>query len=51
MTSCAVIYSLVGTSARRVLRTRPAAARLVSRSSGIVVIVLGVALLAEQLIR
>jgi threonine/homoserine/homoserine lactone efflux protein len=51
MTSCAVIYSLVGTSARRVLRTRPAAAQLVSRISGIVVIVLGAALLAEQLIR
>jgi threonine/homoserine/homoserine lactone efflux protein len=51
MTSCAVIYSLVGTSARRVLRTRPAAALMVSRISGIVVTVLGVALLAEQLIR
>lgn len=51
MTSCGVIYSLVGTSARRVLRTRPAAAQLVSRISGIVVTVLGVALLAEQLIR
>jgi threonine/homoserine/homoserine lactone efflux protein len=51
ITSCAVIYSLVGTSARRVLRTRPAAARVVSRISGTVMVVLGVALLVEQLIR
>jgi threonine/homoserine/homoserine lactone efflux protein len=51
ITSCAVIYSLVGTSARRVLRARPAAARIVSRISGTVMVVLGVALLVEQLIR
>ena len=51
ITSCAVIYSLVGTSARRVLRARPAAARVVSRISGSVMVVLGVALLVEQLIR
>jgi threonine/homoserine/homoserine lactone efflux protein len=51
ITSCAVIYSLVGTSARRVLRARPAAARVVSRISGTVMVVLGVALLVEQLIR
>jgi threonine/homoserine/homoserine lactone efflux protein len=48
--SCAVIYTSVGTSARRVLRTRPTAARTVSRFSGALMIVIGVVLLIEQLV-
>jgi threonine/homoserine/homoserine lactone efflux protein len=48
--SCAVIYLVVGTGARRVLGTRPGAARIVSRVSGAVMLVLAVVLLAEQFI-
>lgn len=48
--SCAVVYTGVGVGARRVLRTRPAAARLVSRSSGAAMVVIGVVLLGEQLV-
>jgi threonine/homoserine/homoserine lactone efflux protein len=47
--SCAVVYTLVAVTAGRVLRARPAAARLVSRVSGIVMIALGVVLVVEQL--
>jgi threonine/homoserine/homoserine lactone efflux protein len=50
VTSCAVVYTGVGTGARRVLRARPAAARVVSRLSGTAMIVLGVVFLAEQLV-
>jgi len=46
--SCAVIYTGVGTGARRVLGTRPAAARVVSRCSGAAMLVIGVLLVAEQ---
>ncbi len=49
--SCAVVYTGVGTGARRVLRTRPAAARMVSRFSGAAMVVIGVVLLVEQLVR
>jgi threonine/homoserine/homoserine lactone efflux protein len=48
--SCAVVYTGVGTGARRVLRARPTAARTVSRFSGAAMIVIGLVLLAEQLI-
>ncbi|MER5323560.1 LysE family translocator [Streptosporangium roseum] len=48
--SCAVVYTGVGMGARRVLRARPAAARVVSRVSGAVMISLGGVLLAGQLI-
>jgi threonine/homoserine/homoserine lactone efflux protein len=48
--SCAVVYTGVGTGARRVLRARPMAARAVTRISGTAMIVIGAALLAEQLI-
>jgi threonine/homoserine/homoserine lactone efflux protein len=48
--SCAVVYTGVGTGARRVLRARPTAARAVTRFSGTAMIVIGVVLLAEQLI-
>jgi threonine/homoserine/homoserine lactone efflux protein len=48
--SCAVVYTGVGTGARRVLRARPAAARAVSRFSGAAMVVIGVVLLAEPLV-
>jgi threonine/homoserine/homoserine lactone efflux protein len=48
--SCAVVYTAVGTGARRVLRARPAAARAVTRVSGAAMIVIGVVLLGEKLI-
>ena len=47
--SCAVIYTGVGTGARRVLRARPMAARTLTRFSGAAMIVIGVVLLIEQL--
>lgn len=48
--SCGVIYLLVGFSAQAVLRTRPAAAKLVSRLSGGAMIVIAALLLMEQAI-
>jgi len=48
--SCAVVYSAVGVSARATLATRPAAARVVSRISGAVMIVIGIVLFVEQLL-
>ena len=50
VTSCAVVYTGVGTGARRVLRARPAGALAVTRSSGAAMIVIGVMLLGEKLI-
>jgi threonine/homoserine/homoserine lactone efflux protein len=50
VTSCAVVYTGVGTGARRVLRARPAAARAVTRFAGVAMIVIGVVLLGERLI-
>lgn len=47
---CAVVYTGVGTGARVVLRARPAAARVVSTVSGIVMVALGVVLLVERLV-
>lgn len=49
--SCAVVYLLVGFSAQAVLRTRPSAARAVSRGSGAIMIVIALILLAEQVLR
>ncbi|MFF6878494.1 LysE family translocator [Streptomyces sp. NPDC012474] len=49
MTACAVVYLTVGVLARTVLRTRPAAARAVTRVSGAMMIVIGGFLLAERL--
>ena len=48
--SCAVIYTAVGTGARSVLRTRPAAARRVTRFSGAAMVVIGAVLIIEQLV-
>ena len=48
--SCAVVYLLVGFSARAVLQTRPGAAKNVSRVSGAVMIIIALILLAEQVL-
>lgn len=48
--SCAVVYTVVGTGARRVLGTRPGAARRVARFSGAAMVVIGVVLIIEQLL-
>ena len=48
--SCAVIYTGVGSGARTVLRTRPTAARAVTRVSGAAMILIGAFLLVEQLL-
>ena len=48
--NCGVVYTGVGTAARRVLRTRPAAATAVSRCSGAAMIVIAALLLAERLL-
>lgn len=45
----AVIYTLVAGGARKLLRSRPAAARGVTLTSGIIMCALGAVLLAEQL--
>lgn len=49
MTACAVVYLAVGVLARTVLKTRPTAARAVTRVSGAMMIAIGGLLLAERL--
>jgi threonine/homoserine/homoserine lactone efflux protein len=46
--NCAVVYTGVGAGARVVLRTRPTAARSVTRISGAAMILIGAFLLAER---
>ncbi|MFC3495646.1 LysE family transporter [Glycomyces rhizosphaerae] len=48
--TCAVVYSVVGVCAQRVLKTRPTAARWTVRISGAALIVIAAALLTEQLV-
>jgi threonine/homoserine/homoserine lactone efflux protein len=48
--NCAVIYTSVGTTARRLLRTRPAATTALTRCSGAAMITIGALLLAERLL-
>src|SRR5262249_56898349 len=48
--NCAVVYTSVGAAARRALRTRPAAARAVTRCSGAAMIAIAALLLAERLL-
>lgn len=48
--SCAVVYLLVGYGADGLLRSRPSAARIVARVSGIAMIAIGAFLLVERLI-
>ena len=50
LVSCGIIYLLVGYSARSVLQTRPAAARNVSRLSGVAMIAIAAVLLGERLL-
>ncbi|RNG34537.1 LysE family translocator [Streptomyces botrytidirepellens] len=50
MTACALVYLGVGVLARTVLKTRPSAARAVTRVSGAMMIAIGVFLLAERLV-
>jgi threonine/homoserine/homoserine lactone efflux protein len=47
--SCALVYTAVGAGARRVLQTRPTAARAVTRFLGAAMVVIG-ALLVDQLL-
>ncbi|MCU1750361.1 LysE family translocator [Pseudomonas sp. 6D_7.1_Bac1] len=47
--SCGVIYLLVGFGSQVVLRARPAAAHLVSRFSGVAMIIIALVLLIEQM--
>jgi threonine/homoserine/homoserine lactone efflux protein len=49
LTACAVVYLAVGVLARSMLKTRPSAARTVSRVSGAMMIVIGGLLLVERL--
>jgi threonine/homoserine/homoserine lactone efflux protein len=46
--NCALVYSLVGIGSNIVLRTRPRAARMVSRFSGAAMIAIAFLLLVEQ---
>lgn len=48
--SCAVVYLCVGYGAGALLRARPAAARIVSRVSGVAMIAIGTFLLVERLL-
>jgi threonine/homoserine/homoserine lactone efflux protein len=49
LTACAVVYLAVGVLARTVLKTRPSAARGVTRISGAMMIAIGAFLLVERL--
>ncbi|MGW6158825.1 LysE family translocator [Streptomyces sp. NPDC055144] len=49
ITACAVVYLSVGVLARTVLKTRPSAARAVTRASGAMMIAIGGFLLVERL--
>ncbi|TKV57662.1 LysE family translocator [Nakamurella flava] len=49
--TCGVVYTCVGTGARLVLRTRPAAATVVTVVSGLAMTAIGVVLLVEQFLR
>ncbi|MFE2021440.1 LysE family translocator [Streptomyces sp. NPDC059499] len=49
LTACAGVYLAVGVMARTVLRTRPSAARIVTRISGAMMIAIGAFLLVERL--
>lgn len=50
MTACALVYLTVGVLARTVLKTRPSAARAVTRVSGALMIAIGGFLLVERLV-
>jgi threonine/homoserine/homoserine lactone efflux protein len=50
MLTCGVFYFCLGSSARKVLHARPAAARAVTRFSGAAMIVIGALLLIDRFI-
>lgn len=50
MLMCAVVYTGVGTGSRRLLRARPAAARIVARCSGAAMLAISAGLLLEQIL-
>lgn len=50
MTTCGVVYGCVGVLARRVLRARPTAAGIVTRVSGLAMVVIGGYLLVDHLV-
>jgi threonine/homoserine/homoserine lactone efflux protein len=45
--TCAIVYSVVGTGARAVLRARPAAATVVTRASGLTMVAIALVLVGE----
>jgi threonine/homoserine/homoserine lactone efflux protein len=47
---CAVVYLVVALAARRILGSRPRAAVVVTRASGVLMVLIGVGLLAEQVV-
>ncbi|MDJ1371242.1 LysE family translocator [Gulosibacter molinativorax] len=49
--SCAIVYLVVGYGARRVLAARPAAARVITRVSGAIMIVIALVLVIENLLQ
>jgi threonine/homoserine/homoserine lactone efflux protein len=48
--TCAVFYLCLGSFARRILHTRPAAARFLSRFSGAAMVIIGAFLLVERFV-
>ncbi|MEU1623101.1 LysE family translocator [Streptomyces sp. NPDC005722] len=48
MTACAAVYLTVAVLARTVLKTRPSVARAVTRTSGVLMILIGLFLIAER---
>jgi len=48
--TCGVFYAVLGASTRAILLTRPTVARIVSRISGVAMIVIGVVLVLERLV-
>jgi threonine/homoserine/homoserine lactone efflux protein len=48
--TCAVFYTALGLTARTVLRARRAASRVVSRTSGAAMVLVGIFLLAERMV-
>jgi threonine/homoserine/homoserine lactone efflux protein len=50
MLTCAVFYLCLGSFARKVLHARPAAARVISRVSGVAMVVIGALLLIDRFI-
>ncbi|MBK0297470.1 LysE family translocator, partial [Bacillus sp. S34] len=47
---CAVVYLLVALAARRILRSRPRASVVVTKVSGVLMVLIGLGLLAEQVL-